>query len=463
MPSFTVMALPRATPAGLERRRTVVGEIERTYWVAAPRVAPAPLLIALHGLGLDGPALAQWSGLAERGPAAGFATVFPDGIGEAWADAAWLPDALSRRGVDDVAFLAAIADDLAAEGVARRTFPFLVGLSNGAAFAEHVARHALLRLSGVALVAASARTASRTACPRPSQAVPVLFFVGTADRLVPYGGGWPRGAMAYLARRRVRRRFGEPRWGPLSPVDDVVADWVAGNGCSHDADVEELTVPSGALAVTRLSWSGPDAPGVTLYRIEGGGHGWPNGPQYVPAFLIGRVSRGLDATGIMLEAARRAAGLDDPVRRAARAFVVNADRQVLLFEGGDPAAPELGTWWFTPGGGVEDGEDEESALRRELFEEIGLATDELGPVVHRRQTAFDLFGRHFEQDDAFFVVRVDRHAVDESRQTELEREVVYGHRWWSERELEETAEVVYPIDLVSVLRRAGVFGDDPTP
>jgi hypothetical protein len=25
--------------------------------------------------------------------------------------------------------------------------------------------------------------------------------------------------------------------------------------------------------------------------------------------------------------------------------------RVLLFRGGDPAAPERGTWWITPGGG----------------------------------------------------------------------------------------------------------------
>jgi polyhydroxybutyrate depolymerase len=455
--------VPRATPAGLERRRIVVGGIERTYWLAAPAGPPAPLLVALHGLGTDGRALARWSGLAERGPAAGFATAFPDGMDEVWADGAWLPDAPSRRGVDDVAFLDAIASDLAAEGVTRRTDPFLVGLSNGATFAEHVARHGQLRLSGVALVAASARAASRGACPRPSRALRALLFVGTADPLVPFDGGLPRGVMASLARRRVRRRFGEPRWGPLVAVEEVVADWVAGNGCSPEAVVDELAMPGGAPAVTRLSWSGPDAPGVTLYRIEGGGHGWPGGPQYAPAFLVGRLGRGLDATGIVLEAARQAAGLDELVRRAARAFVVNADRQVLLFEGGDPAAPELGTWWFTPGGGVEDDEDEETAVRRELFEEIGLAVDALGPVVHRRHTAFDLFGRHFEQDDAFFVVPVGRHAVDESRQTDLERELVYGHRWWSERELAETTEVVHPRDLLDVLRRVGVFGADPAP
>jgi polyhydroxybutyrate depolymerase len=40
---------------------------------------------------------------------------------------------------------------------------------------------------------------------------------------------------------------------------------------------------------------------VVLYRIEGGGHGWPGGPQFLPAAFIGPVPRRLDATGILLD------------------------------------------------------------------------------------------------------------------------------------------------------------------
>jgi 8-oxo-dGTP pyrophosphatase MutT (NUDIX family) len=150
-------------------------------------------------------------------------------------------------------------------------------------------------------------------------------------------------------------------------------------------------------------------------------------------------------------------GLERVVRRAGRVFVVNAACEILLFCGGDPASPHLGTWWFTPGGGLEGDEDEAAAARRELWEETGLAVDVLGPVVHRQQAAFDLLEQHYEQDDAFFVVHVDRFEVDESRHTQLERQVVCGHRWWSEDDLETTTEVVYPHGLLAVLRREGVF------
>jgi polyhydroxybutyrate depolymerase len=53
--------------------------------------------------------------------------------------------------------------------------------------------------------------------------------------------------------------------------------------------------------VSLLTWAAPGCPPVALYRIEGGGHGWPGGPQYVPARIIGPIPRHLDATGILLD------------------------------------------------------------------------------------------------------------------------------------------------------------------
>jgi poly(3-hydroxybutyrate) depolymerase len=40
---------------------------------------------------------------------------------------------------------------------------------------------------------------------------------------------------------------------------------------------------------------------LVLYRIEGGGHGWPGGPQYLPARTVGPIPRQLDATQILLD------------------------------------------------------------------------------------------------------------------------------------------------------------------
>jgi polyhydroxybutyrate depolymerase len=36
-----------------------------------------------------------------------------------------------------------------------------------------------------------------------------------------------------------------------------------------------------------------------VYTIEGGGHTWPGGPQYLPVFLVGKASHNLDATQVI--------------------------------------------------------------------------------------------------------------------------------------------------------------------
>jgi poly(3-hydroxybutyrate) depolymerase len=170
---------PRRHPAGVtigdvQRKTITVGTFERTYRVAVPPQLPALLLLVLHGMRIDGRRMASWTGLAERGPAAGFSTVFADAWREVWDD-----QGLGRfDGVDDAAFVKILVDQLVSDGVARAGALFLVGLSNGAFFAECLARHGHLEATGIVLVAGTARAASRRLRTRPSHPTAVLLFAG---------------------------------------------------------------------------------------------------------------------------------------------------------------------------------------------------------------------------------------------------------------------------------------------
>jgi 8-oxo-dGTP pyrophosphatase MutT (NUDIX family) len=134
-------------------------------------------------------------------------------------------------------------------------------------------------------------------------------------------------------------------------------------------------------------------------------------------------------------------------RTGGRVLVVDSDDRVLLLRGSDPADPAAGTWWFTPGGGLDDGETAEQGALRELAEETGLVLDRLGPAVWRRTAEFDFMGRSYRQAETFFFVRIPGHTVDFSGFTQIERDAVHEFRWWSVEELAATDETVYPSSL----------------
>ena len=68
------------------------------------------------------------------------------------------------------------------------------------------------------------------------------------------------------------------------------------------------------------------------------------------------------------------------IREAVRALMIDVADHVLLVRFEFPA----GTRWALPGGGVEPGESDLDALRRELEEEVGLVDAVIGPQIWHR-------------------------------------------------------------------------------
>jgi 8-oxo-dGTP pyrophosphatase MutT (NUDIX family) len=140
-------------------------------------------------------------------------------------------------------------------------------------------------------------------------------------------------------------------------------------------------------------------------------------------------------------------------RPSSRVVLTDSAGRVLLFQGFDPARPQE-HFWFTVGGGVEDGEELRDAAVREAFEETGLklSPESLVGPIWRRRAVFSFDGETFDAEEWFFYASVDGDlAVDTSGFNDVEETTISGYRWWTAEELESTEDTVYPVQLAELL------------
>jgi 8-oxo-dGTP pyrophosphatase MutT (NUDIX family) len=144
---------------------------------------------------------------------------------------------------------------------------------------------------------------------------------------------------------------------------------------------------------------------------------------------------------------------DVTMRRAGRVLVIDAGGRLLLLHGFDPAQPDE-PYWFTIGGGAEQGETLAQAAARELLEETGIRAEaaELGEPVWHEVTDFSFDGTRIRQEQDFFELRIGSAVVLTAGLDNEEAAVIDGHRWWTVAELESTTEKFYPRELPALLR-----------
>lgn len=146
-------------------------------------------------------------------------------------------------------------------------------------------------------------------------------------------------------------------------------------------------------------------------------------------------------------------------RRCARALLQNNEGEIYLFCYHFAMMKEEPMVWVSPGGGVEEGESLESALQRELWEELGI---DIHPSAlsfsHRSDRSFIYNdGSHVISEDHYFWLTLPsaQCVFSEENWTDIEVQHTVAGRWWSENEIATSSENFFMdrTALAELLRR----------
>lgn len=210
----------------------------------------------------------------------GIYVAYPDAVGKTWDfGAGVVSEALEER-IDDAAFFGALLDRLTATLPINRHRVFATGISRGGQASYFVACRFPGRIRAIAPVAMPMPAFMREGCENAT-ATGVVIMNGTEDPLVPYDGG--------------QVTVGRKERGLVLSTDETLRFWREKNGCSETPiSASVIDNERDRTRVLRFAWEDCEAAPVVLYRLEGGGHTWPSGRQYLPRLVIGSVSREID-------------------------------------------------------------------------------------------------------------------------------------------------------------------------
>lgn len=242
---------------------------------------PLALVIAYHGRGGTAEGMEKLTKLDEVADRVGFIAVYTNGVDKSWG--AGVDADADKEGVDDVAFTAALLTKLESEYSIDKQRIVLTGFSDGAHMVQLLGCRLADRITAIVPVSGTLARQHATGC-KPVRPLSVFEFHGTGDPIDPYQGG----------------PVGYRRTGSVEDVDQGIAEWAERDHC--EAKPVETTQPPAAdgTQLRERDFQGcASRVLVRLYRIEGAGHVWPGGRQYLPERWIGRATSAISASSVI--------------------------------------------------------------------------------------------------------------------------------------------------------------------
>jgi polyhydroxybutyrate depolymerase len=278
-----VLSASRPAAAGDPVSHTIdVNGVSRTYLLYVPpgqNRKRLPAFIMMHGSGSTNVQQERYSNFDAFAQTHGLVVMYPNGIDKHWNDGRVIGH---ESTADDIGFMKAMLAEVTAQGLIDPKRVYAAGISNGGFMAQHMACVMPDALAGIAVVAASQPVDA--ACPS-AHPMPVIFFHGTADKLVPFNGG------------PIAPQFGN-RGSAMSNAQ-AVAIWQKRNGCGA-AQKTQLPAKNDQLAVTVETYSCPAGRGLENVIVQDGGHTWPGARQgWMVTRILGPVTDNINADDTM--------------------------------------------------------------------------------------------------------------------------------------------------------------------
>jgi polyhydroxybutyrate depolymerase len=274
--AILALALPAAAAGNFKIK---VDGKTRSYTLEIPQGRrPAPAIILLHDDQSSGGRIERITRFQLNRE--GWAEIYPEALGGGWNDGQKTPKGKPFSKADDIAFLRAIVQRLADEGMIDPAQVFFTGSSNGGGMALRVICEAPELAAGAAVVIMGQPEDMECIDGPP---VPLMFIQSENDPFVPFEGG------------PVVRPNGSTR-GTVLPAAETLARFGLRNRCGHRDEFHLTNHFDDGTRVRLRAWRGCEAP-LRQFIVEGAGHTWPgNRNTRRVEELLGRTSLDISAT-----------------------------------------------------------------------------------------------------------------------------------------------------------------------